>query len=208
MGWLCRTTPCSKSDYLKDLIRDFTNDNERNKIEVLAKSIRGNCLWLVCEVTIKATNAVSRFIMLALLRSDKGCWGYKDMEESMHPYFYNCPVKYLDMVPEVGCQVWRDKVREIAARKARKMQVGDVYELPGCNPRFVTIVSVKRLSGRDVHGNLFRISRRHLGDKMGISIGEAVEAYRKHTTPPTQPLVQGPVNVACEKAVDPSAILT
>jgi hypothetical protein len=210
MGWMYRTTPCSKRDYLKDLVRDFTNDNEKCKIDVLAKTVRGNCFWMVCEVTRKDTGIVSRFIVLALLGCDKGCWGYKDIEESMHPYFYSCPVKYLDMVPEVGCQVWRDKVREIAARKARKMQVGDVYELPGCKPRFIRIVNARPLTGRDVNGNLYRIRRGHVGDKMGMSLDDAVEAYRLReamATIPTSAPVEGPVNVPCNKAVDPSTIV-
>ena len=45
------------------------------------------------------------------------------MSESVHPYFYYCPLGYLDMVPlEVygGYAEWRELVRQYHARSIEK----------------------------------------------------------------------------------------
>ena len=65
-----------------------------------------------------------RWIACDLLRYERDCgWGYKDLDESMHPYFYSCPLKYLDLVPieQYGGNVeWRGFVRSHHARITEK----------------------------------------------------------------------------------------
>jgi hypothetical protein len=100
----------------------------------LAKCFRGNpafagTLWGVWEQAF--TNAdgsearpPERFITCDLLRCSnyRGLpeWGYKDMAESCGPYYYNCPEKYLKMVPVVANQEWRDGVAEYHRERRRK----------------------------------------------------------------------------------------
>ena len=55
-----------------------------------------------------------RWITCDLIRCHAGDWGYKDMQEAEHPYYYSCPQKYLDLVPIEqygGHAEWRDEVR-------------------------------------------------------------------------------------------------
>ena len=50
-------------------------------------------------------------------------WGYKDMEESMHPYYYSCPLSYLELVPidqYGGNAAWRAGVQQYHALQAEK----------------------------------------------------------------------------------------
>ena len=60
------------------------------------------------------------FIRCDLLQGSGNDWGHKPLEEAMHPYYYSCPLRYLDMAPE-QCRDWRDGVRAHHARRnARK----------------------------------------------------------------------------------------
>ena len=49
--------------------------------------------------------------------------GIKDMEETAHPYYYSCPLKYLNMVPIDrfgGNAKWREEVIAHHQRRAEK----------------------------------------------------------------------------------------
>jgi len=64
--------------------------------------------------------------LLQYSRSNDG-WGYKDMEESMHPYFYSCPLGYLAKVPIKtfgGNEEWRKGVRSYHERLLEKRRHG------------------------------------------------------------------------------------
>jgi len=66
--------------------------------------IGSGVLWSVWERTFtkegQLVQATERWIECDLLRYQRGFgWGYKDMEESMHPYYYSCPLSYLELVP-------------------------------------------------------------------------------------------------------------
>lgn len=132
MGWLYTSGSTLKSQIAA---RSESWENDKAKSVCLAKVFRGNVLrqgvlWSVWEQTIKETGEVRRIIQCDLLeysRESQG-WGYKDMDEMMHPYYYHCPLKYLKMVPEdkypaFVCKAWREKVKEYhKQKKAKKKQ--------------------------------------------------------------------------------------
>lgn len=168
MGWDF-TSGATKKDIIHERTQPYEDANVR--LNTLVHCVRGNCLWMVKEVLKKKTNEVERFIELDLLEKNKGenweGWGYKDMDESMGPYYYSCPVEYLDMVPVVACQSWRDLVREHAAKQARKLELGATYSLTeGCTPKTLRIVSLKPLRGYSADGRLYRTSKKYLKDKI------------------------------------------
>ncbi len=116
MGWTF-TQGYSK----KDLIAELLGENSFSK--VLRHACYGNELWSVREITKDCGLKIGdRIIVLDLLACHKGNWGSKPMDESMGPYFYKCPVKYLDMVPEVRNAEWRKKVLEYQAKERKKRQ--------------------------------------------------------------------------------------
>ena len=99
------------------------------KTTCLAHCFRGGrfsgVLWAVWERTFSGgERATERWITCDLLRYQKDYgWGYKDMEESMHPYYYCCPLKYLEMVPidqYGGHAEWREGVRKHHAQQLEK----------------------------------------------------------------------------------------
>ena len=81
-------------------------------------------LWKVMEVTHRrksddSITKVERYIGCDLLRysnyENSHAWGYKDMDESMGPTVVNCPLSYLEMVPQSDSEYaegWRERVRE------------------------------------------------------------------------------------------------
>jgi hypothetical protein len=99
-----------------------------NGVHTLKHCCVGNVMWAVQEGTSLRTGETVRFIACYLLKgrnTSRDGWGYKDMEESMHPYYYTCPLSYLDMV-DPTCPEWRAKVRERAASRGLKLTAGDV----------------------------------------------------------------------------------
>jgi len=136
MGWLFRA-----GSTRKELIAERTSDWTREGAEgvtvattCLAHCYRGNVysgvLWAVWERRFTKDGAEvqphERWITCDLLRYQKDFgWGYKDLDESMHPYYYSCPAKYLDLVPvEIhgGNAEWREEVRSHHARRKQKRQ--------------------------------------------------------------------------------------
>lgn len=132
MGW---TYPYGVNR--KQLIAQRVEGWERDTGEMVVKStclkhcyrggVFSGVLWSVWERTFTKDSmevqSVERWIQCDLLRCDQGSWGYKDMEESMHPYFYSCPLSYLDLVPidsYGGNAEWREQVIEHHHRRAEQ----------------------------------------------------------------------------------------
>ena len=134
MGWLFKP-----GSIRRELIAERTKGWEQASDEMLVESkclahcFRGGrfsgVLWSVWERTFTKdgleVEPKQRWIQCDLLkysRFDDG-WGYKDMDESMHPYFYSCPLGYLEMVPVAefgGNEEWREGVRSYHRRLKEK----------------------------------------------------------------------------------------
>jgi len=134
MGWLF-TAGSTRRDLIGERTRAWTTEGAEGMTitsTCLAHFYRGGAfsgvLWAVWERTFtkddQPVKPVERWITCDLLRYQKDYgWGYKDLDESMHPYFYSCPLKYLDMVPldqYGGNQEWREGVRAYHARQREK----------------------------------------------------------------------------------------
>lgn len=148
-----------------------------------AHSVSGNNLWVVFERKSDAPASYeregrepyvypNRFIALFLLQGGRGDgWGYKDMDESCGPCEMDCPLRYLDMVPDPGSYAteWRQKVREFHKGKANKrvliagIRVGMRLKLTdGCRPKYITVRSTKPLIGESDEGGRYKIQPRHI----------------------------------------------
>ena len=121
MGWyFSRQT---RDQLIRELIRP--QESERARSEVIAHTLRGNLLWSVVRVTAKQAGVLdlaegesATFIRCDLLQGSGGEWGHKPLDESMHPYYYSCPLRYLDMAP-VRSSEWREGVRAHHASRRR-----------------------------------------------------------------------------------------
>jgi hypothetical protein len=124
MGWMFLYAATTRKWLIAD--RTKTHSNEKATWTSLAHCTRGNVLWIAWEITHKDGSPPIRFIECDLLQKQgrDGPWGYKDMEESMHPYYYTCPLKYLDMVPQppgADAGAWRQSVRQYHAERRERM---------------------------------------------------------------------------------------
>ena len=126
MGWLF-TLGSTRRDLIAERAKHWECTGENGMLinsTCLAHCYRGGrfsgVLWSVWERTFTRDGRIAqpteRWITCDLLRYQNGYgWGYKDMEESMHPYYYSCPLGYLEMVPLDqfgGNAEWRQGVVE------------------------------------------------------------------------------------------------
>ena len=136
MGWLFRAGS-TRRELIAERTKDWDKDGPEGTTVTtacLAHCYRGNVysgvLWAVWERTLTKdgqVKPVERWITCDLLRYQRDYgWGYKDMDESMHPYYYSCPLGYLEKVPidqYGGNAEWRESVQDNHARqKERRRQ--------------------------------------------------------------------------------------
>jgi len=100
------------------LIRELTSpeENERARREVIDHTLVDNVLWSVVRITAKQASVSGLeagearcFIGCDLLEPSSNECGYKSLVEAEHPYYYSCPMRYLDMAPQ-QCETWRARV--------------------------------------------------------------------------------------------------
>jgi hypothetical protein len=139
MGWLF----CASSK--DELVAYIEHDLSKvSGLTILGKAVRGSRLWYAVK------RGGEQYIVLYLTEGDRSQptqwrWGYKDMDESMHPYYYDCPIGLLDLTPQAIESDWRKAVRAHHAKrkpcpKPESGQVvtygGTAYRLDApCGPR-------------------------------------------------------------------------
>jgi hypothetical protein len=121
MGWIYLRS--SRDDLIHRLIAP--QDDEIAYVETIAHVVRDgiDILWTVNRITARQKvwglepGQTLCVIVCFLLNGNGDNWGYKAMEEAVHPCYYSCPPHFLDMAP-VQCAEWRRKVREYHQRHA------------------------------------------------------------------------------------------
>jgi hypothetical protein len=135
MGWSFDTVPCTKEQYVKNLL----SSSAQAPLALRDHALVGNNLWLVYV----HPELPEPFIGLQLLQYDSSsrCWGHKSLDESMGPYEENCPLRMLNKAPEPQSpyrdslgRTWRDRVRAYHANKRAaklpRLKVGDRVRVP------------------------------------------------------------------------------
>lgn len=169
MGWYF-THGATRGDIIEELTHEQRTDER--VFRTLRKCFRGNTMYTLHEGG--KHGETKKWIGVYLLqRSDVG-WGYKDMDESMHPYYYDCPVSYLDAADEPtteNAEKWREVVRRKAAERARKKpKVGETWSLRGCCIETMRVVSLRPLQGAH-KGVIYRFKRNHLDERVAAAAG-------------------------------------
>lgn len=175
MGWSygCET----RRELIHELTVGWRHGGDGPSRKCLAHCYRGNrysgVLWTVWAILEADGTERKRFIGCDLMHFRGGEWGYKDLCESMHPYFYSCPLGYLAMVPQVECEDWRKVVREYHAKRTKKLVVGQTYPATkglriGSRPiKAIKVTSLKPLMGDAIFENggwpeRVKFSKRHI----------------------------------------------
>ena len=121
--------------------------------EVLASAVRGKVWYGVIRYThYEHLDDPRVSIGVVLWDRRPGEFGYKDMDESMGPYYYDCPARLLklaDMLgpvaPDSDAGKWRAACRAHATKKAAQRQVragfkpGDTVRIQGAVPDTFTL---------------------------------------------------------------------
>lgn len=117
------TQGASKKDVVTEQIQ--SSENTRTLAHKVVREDGTNVLWAVKETTQESGGSM-RWIYCGLMYNKKGFgWGYKGMDEICGPFYYSCPMKFLDLAPTQSI-LWRGHVRVYAeqhpskARRARK----------------------------------------------------------------------------------------
>lgn len=180
MGWLF-TAGQTKEQLIE---RCLTGRAAPGYFTPIAHSLVGNHLWaayqrkpdapLEYDFGHRQAPVPERIICLYLLEKshDDDGWGYKAMDESSHPYYYDCPLKYLDMVPDPGDSAteWRKGVRQFHDQKrdrknlTKNIRAGMRLKLiDGCKPAYVTVLFTRpKLIGEDDNRIRYKIQPRHI----------------------------------------------
>lgn len=136
MGWLYPHHTHTRKALIEDLTRPETwerNDGTKVRRTALRHCCVGNVLWVVYAFTDPATGArLFDPVIVCNLMQKHGTWGYKDMGEEMHPYYYSCPEAYLELTPAPNdnARAWRQGVaryhvdRRERLRKRREARKG------------------------------------------------------------------------------------
>ena len=158
MGWLY--CAASRSDLIAHIKRDIQTSTNLTPIEY---STTGNFLYALVDVHPTETKPAYKTILVFKMAGGNSDsphyrWGYKDMDESMGPYAYTCPLKFLDAstCDSPFAIAWRAACREAHAKKAaiakgsKSLKVGLTYLFTDApdTPWF------------DTHGKNFRLSIR------------------------------------------------
>lgn len=121
MTWHFSSSWRTRSELVEHLIQPI--ETEQVSAKIIAHALLGNVLWCVAEVTAKREGfhkalhpgQTLRYIGCDLLERSEGQWGFKALDESIHPNYYSCPLAFLDMAPERSSE-WREGVRAYHAR--------------------------------------------------------------------------------------------
>jgi hypothetical protein len=182
MGW----SWCQEWEHRKDIIADLTRDESSKSYAIkenkptysirkcIKHCFRGNnfsgVLWTVWDIfshNVETDKLIKtdRYIgcdLLGYYKTDK-CWGHKALCESSHPFYYSCPLGYLDMVP-VSCKEWREKVKQYHSDRKLKFEVkiGDFILLKDrYSPRVFKIKDVRPIIGIN-HNIVYKISPKQI----------------------------------------------
>ncbi len=145
MGWLSMTrsgmaTFATPKAYLDNQCT-YTPDPEKGRdkgLRVLKSTVRSNAYYAACQ-SYTADGPEQTFAIICLIKwnpaaRDGYLFAYKDQDEMMGPYKYDCPASILDLLGPPGndyAAQWREQCRQrLALTTRRKPAPGDTLVLP------------------------------------------------------------------------------
>lgn len=169
MGWTFNTAPGGFKKMIAECSQNHETDNR--KVECLKKKFIGNIaykgnLWMLFQETDKETGEQKRYIVLCLMECRGGCWGYKDISDSMGPCETNCPLSYVEActpTESVWANEWREKVRKFHAGMPKK---GKKYKVRHEWIKNITITKLRPLMGKTDAGHEIKIHWTRVGEEI------------------------------------------
>jgi hypothetical protein len=125
MGWLSMQSLGGHAGPREYLDNQFAHEDDQLRSRVLRSSICRRVYYAAVEHVRPPDGEREVWACVCLTRynpnaRDGYIFGYKDMEESMGPYYYDCPAVILDLLTPTDNEnslSWRAKCREAAAQR-------------------------------------------------------------------------------------------
>lgn len=134
----------------------YPEDGEWN---LLDRSVRGNVVFDLIG------NGVDKMIAITYVERINGHWMHRSYTEKDHPYYYDCPKKYVKastimehdaVVYKAEC-VYRQDQKKILRDYIKKLRTGDVVNTTSGEVIYHDICEKRMFVGRDMRsGKLFR----------------------------------------------------
>lgn len=134
MGWLYLYSCPTKADLVQHLVEDYKMEDYSVRGKVLYGLFPFHDKWLPDDfgTLFPVADSKQSAIVICLLDCDRSnpnypMWGYKDMDEGMCPWSFDCPERILRASTVPDTSGWRKACRE--ARKLSKgFKVGQWYD--------------------------------------------------------------------------------
>lgn len=113
MGWTVLYRSNSPKNYAeeKKIIRDLFQPAD--KLEVVQMSKKGSVWYVAVRNLVMEDKPVSAVVIKT--STQNGEFGYKDMDETMHPYYYDAPISLINKLTPTdneNANEWRNNVRQ------------------------------------------------------------------------------------------------
>jgi len=100
----------------------------------LGYAVRGSRLWVLLQYS-EGENKGEVFIALYLIQKYDGEWGYKDFDDTVGLYYYDCPISYINRTVASERKLkestlnWHKEVRQYHAEKiTRRKKLASLKE--------------------------------------------------------------------------------
>lgn len=132
MGWTYQRQAISKKDFINGIRENYRSSG----YQILRSRLVGKCLWTVV-VTPNEGNTPT--IYVDLIDKSEGCYGQKTMSIDEHPYYYNCPLEYLEFIcpQSYNARSWVENVLRHHQEKNRPIAVGATYNLQNVSSKWM-----------------------------------------------------------------------
>lgn len=169
-----------------DKIFSWSQENKNHK--VLKSSMVGSVYYAAVEITEfgKERKVVAVIVLTSLDNRDYCNFGYKAMDETMLPYYYDCPISILKLLTETdneNSNKWRKYCYEKIEKKKNgnslnKLPVGTIIEFQRYNASsnaYETIKAIKRNPAYQFktdwwqsYGQNTYIQKKHIPDNFNV----------------------------------------
>jgi len=182
----------------------WNNEEKREDGSVILRKVldcavvRLKTAYLAYEIISLNRREVVACVCLLGYSKDYYNFGFKEMDESMGPFNYDCPERILNLLTPTSNELakkWRDQCREMIERKksAPKLHIGDVLEFVepvrftnGSVTRHLAVALLRPLRFKIAHPTenggfetsygRFRLNRKSLGPGCFTVVGRVKEA--------------------------------
>lgn len=152
MGWvsyMANHYKNGKVDRKSEMDEIYTWSSGEHKCEVLKSRMVGAIYYAAVKVTDKGDTDIVGVVSITSTKWDDGMnFGYKGMDETMHPFYYDCPATILNLLTPTdneNANKWREICRKKLEQKKNKtskanLPVGSVIRYKLGNGEEVTLL--------------------------------------------------------------------